>query len=185
MQNTILNPRRDFTVTVDGYTFFGMIPLPREEMAIDVRVAQSIQGMPLQSIPESSYQYTVMCETLNLVIKEKPTEFDSLTDWMQHPDPDFVSRVFEQYSRKYEEFRKGLKKNNNNRPGENSSQPGSANGPVHAEQVQNPSGQSDGRQPVPGAKVVPDGSGSTTRGHEQHTGKNPAIPASSNARIPG
>ena len=165
----ILNPRRDFSITVDGYTFFGLIPLPKDELTIDLNVARRLQGMPLQSIPSPTYQYTVMAETLNVAIREKPGDLDQLKDWMDHPDPDFVQNVFEKYGEKKAEFFASLKKNSQ-RPAEHAQRSGHPNGSLPAEQVSRSTGGAEPGQPVPGPEMVSGSVGSTP-------GRPPGTPA--------
>ena len=82
MHQNILNPKRDFTITVQGCTLFGLIPLPKEELAIDLNVSRRLEGQPLQSIPKQTYQYVLMAETLNIAIREKPEALANLADWI-------------------------------------------------------------------------------------------------------
>ena len=184
MHQNILNPKRDFTIIVQGYTLFGLIPLPKEELAIDLNVSRRLEGQPLQSIPKQTYQYVLMAETLNIAIREKPEALANLADWMDFPDPEFVTEAYEQYIKKQSEFYAGLKKNSGGGSTETPVQPERNDGPVHPQPVQNSPVQPGTGQPVSGTEVVPDRGGVPAGGHVQHNQPSPGFPASPNVRVP-
>ena len=109
----ILDVKRDRTIEKDGIWWI-RIPLPREEIQIDVLVSRLLGSVPFDSLPPSTYNYTQMAVTLNSVITKKPTDYEDIKDFMDYPDISFVSQLYDKYMEekiKFFEELEGLKKN--------------------------------------------------------------------------
>ena len=112
----ILNPKRNFIVEHDGFMFNYKVPTPSIKIEIDTNVSRRLKGTSLESIPDTTYWYSVAIETLNLCLTsldKNNKDFQNL-DWGDVDDYDFVSTIYQKCIEVEKKFREELKKNNHN-----------------------------------------------------------------------
>lgn len=102
---------------LNNETWVCRIPTPKERRMIDVETGRRLQGCPLESLPANTYNYTLFCVTLNLCITHKPIAYQSIKDFEDYHDQDFVMELYEQFAKAFNQFQEeleNLKKNTNN-----------------------------------------------------------------------
>ncbi|MDH5598481.1 MAG: hypothetical protein OEY34_05125 [Cyclobacteriaceae bacterium] len=111
----ILNLDRSFQIEVDKFQFQGNIPLPKDDIDIDLAVGRRLNGVPIESIPNATYGYILACCTLDKAITRRPRELEFLESWENHDDYDFVIELYNKFHEKKEAFSASLKKNKHKR----------------------------------------------------------------------
>jgi hypothetical protein len=153
MSKLIKNRNVTFTVTFEGnvYNFTAKILSPADKREIDVRLSYKFQNRNLESIPLNTYQFSRICEILNLALTKKPRAFQDIEDWEEEIDEGLISEIFGEYNEKVEEFFQELKKNNSDG---NDSRPGSGVGSLPNEELQPiPIDNQNNGRPVPRREV--------------------------------
>lgn len=110
----ILNLKRNFIIEHENYVFNYKVPTPSTKIEIDTKVAKRLKGVPLESIPDTTYWYSVAIETLNVcltTVDKSNKELEGI-DWGDVDDYDFVSQLYQKCSEVEKKFREELKKNN-------------------------------------------------------------------------
>jgi len=120
---------RQFSILYNGEKFAGEFPLPKDIREIDVMISRNLGGQPLHSIPQATYQYETICTELEYVLKDRPESWKNNL-FIEHPDPDVVIGIFNEYRKKKDLWKEGLKKNKQPDPSKRTtqnheSQPGS------------------------------------------------------------
>lgn len=106
---------RNFAITVEGEKFAGMFPLPRDIREIDIIISRNLGGQPLHSIPQATYQYETICTELEYVLQDRPESWRDIS-FIECPDPDLVIAIFNEYRKKKDSWKEGLKKNKQPNP---------------------------------------------------------------------
>ena len=135
----MLNLNLEKSFSYNNQIWHCKFPTPNVERAIDAEVARRFNGMPVESVPFDTRQYTKACVTLNFVITKKPQEYEDLKDFeVLFNEEEFVYGLFNQYWEALQSFKNELEEKKRSRQPNNIGSPNS----IHGSQIQNPSIQS-------------------------------------------
>ena len=99
---------------VNGLIFKGEFPTPAVMARIDADVSNHFRGVPVESIPPSSYNYISALVTLNHVIDTLPEKWRKKPedmDWVSTRDPNLPMDVWAKYQEQLSGLNGELKKN--------------------------------------------------------------------------
>jgi hypothetical protein len=93
-------------ITVDGEAFMIKLPSPSEQERIEREIALRLGGSPLESYPQTMYNNIRMNVTLDSVITDAPEWWKGTGECYNE---DLLTKIWEQYLKLREDFRRSLR----------------------------------------------------------------------------
>lgn len=179
----VLNPDRNFTIELNGEIFRGKIPLPSQEIDIDLSVSRRMGGVSLDSFPSATYGYLVAIKTLDYVITDKPNSFNQrYKSFEEVEDSEFVVELYSQYLDRKNKFQEEGKKNRDLKSSQSESRINPQPVPNAEVQYSDQSGHTNNPRPVPVPERVYPGSEFDSGGFHDVPRQDPSVQENSRNR---